>query len=337
MSRIEVLSAGPSVTLQDAGRAGMAAFGLSAGGAMDPLALAEARALLGAAFDGCAIEMGQMGGRFCADADLVIALTGAAMKVNLDGQALAWGQSHHWPAGAVLEVGAATGGAYGYLSVAGTWDVPVRYGAKRTHIQAGIGAPLAAGDVLTVVAAKAEAGLGLPAREAPPEVIRVIPSVQSHWFGDQGRDWLQGTVFIKTAKASRMGAALAFGRQGVQSDHGLSVTSEIVSLGDIQITGDGTPYVLMREAQTTGGYPRIATVISADLPAFAQLPSGAQVRLRFVTVPEALAARAAQNDWAKGLRGKVRPVVRRLETMHDLLSYSLVSGVVSATDPEGWE
>lgn len=337
MSRLEVLSAGPSVTLQDAGRAGMAAFGLSVGGAMDPLALAEARALLGAGFDGCAIEMGQMGGRFRADADLVIALTGSAMKVNLDGAALNWGQSHHWPAGTVLEVGVATGGSYGYLSVAGTWDVPVRYGAKGTHIQAGIGAALVSGDVLSVMPARAEAGLGLPAREAAPEVIRVIPSVQTHWFGDQGRDWLESTAFTKTAKASRMGAALAFGGHGVQSDHGLSVTSEIVSLGDIQITGDGTPYVLMREAQTTGGYPRIATVISADLSAFAQLPSGAQVRFHFVTVHEALAARAAQAEWAKRLRGKVRPVVRRPETMHDLLSYSLVSGVISATDPEGWE
>lgn len=337
MSRIEVLSAGPSVTLQDSGRIGLSAFGLSAGGAMDPTALAEAKALLGASFDGCAIEMGQMGGRFRADTDIVIALTGSAMKAQRDGVPLAWGQTHLWPAGAVLEIGAATVGAYGYLAVAGVWDVPERYGAKSTHIQAGIGAPLAAGDTLDVTPSKAEVGLGLPEWRAPFDEVRVLPSVQTSWFGESGRAWLEQTRFTKTARASRMGAALSFDGAGVQSDHGLSVTSEIVSLGDIQITGDGTPYVLMREAQTTGGYPRIATVISADLPAFAQLQAGAQVRFRFVTLDEALAARADMAGLTKRLRGMVRPVVRAPETMHDLLSYTLVSGVVSATDPEGWE
>ena len=337
MTRIKVLSAGPSVTLQDRGRTGLSVFGLSAGGAMDPMALAEARALLGAGFDGCAIEMGQMGGRYTADGDLVIALTGARMKAQLDSAPLAWGQTHAWPAGAELKIGAATEGAYGYLAVAGTWQVPERFGSKSTHIQARIGAPMNGGDVLELDPKPAEAGLGLPNWRTTATEVRVIPSVQSGWFGAEGCAWLERTVFVKTARASRMGAALSFDGQGVQSDHGLSVTSEIVSLGDIQITGNGTPYVLMREAQTTGGYPRIATVISADLPAFAQLAAGAQIRFKFVTLEQALAARAAQADFAKALRGRVAPVVRAPETIHDLLSYTLVSGVVSATDPEGWE
>ncbi|PRY86830.1 biotin-dependent carboxyltransferase family protein [Donghicola tyrosinivorans] len=337
--QLEILSAGPRMTLQDAGRVGLSAYGLSRGGAMDPVALAEAAALLGSAYDGLSIEMTQTGGKFrCMQADLTVALTGAVMKANVDGVPLRWGASHLLPAGAVLEVSAARQGVYGYLSVAGQISVPDCFGARSAHLQAGIGAELVAGDVLPVQPKPALMGNGLPERAwNDAQVFRVLPSVQTALFGDDGRAWLETTSLTKTARSSRMGAALQVDGDGVAMPEGLSITSEIVSLGDIQMTGDGTPFVLLAEAQTTGGYPRIATVISADLPAFAQVQAGKQVRFRFVDLEEALAARATFVAELAALKGRVAPLVRDPHQMHDLLGYTLVAGVVSATDPETWE
>lgn len=120
--------------------------------------------------------------------------------------------------------------------------------------------------------------------------------------------------------------------EGFFAEGGLSIVSEVIAEGDIQITGDGAPYVLMCECQTTGGYPRIGTVIPADLPRVAQASVGAPLRFRFVTLEEARAIEVKSRAEMKSLGGRIQTLVRDPRDISDLLAYQLVSGAVSATD-----
>lgn len=329
---LHIVKAGPGLTLQDFGRQGYLANGLSRGGAMDPLALAEAAALMRLpAEDALAIEMAGAGGTFRAEgADLLIALTGAPMQATLDGARLAWPGSFVLPDGAELKIGGAVTGSYGYLGVAGL-DAPRCLGARSTHLAAGIGARLTSGTRLDAVPAPNPGGLTLTAEDRfSGGTIRVLPSVQTDQFSKDARSRFEATAFRKDARASRMGARMAHDGEGFsQRDH-LAILSEIIVPGDIQVIGDGAPFVLLPECQTMGGYPRIATVISADLARVAQAAPGTALSFRFVTLAEALQARAAAAQHRKGLAGAVTPRLRDPHDIPDLLAYQLVGGVVSA-------
>ena len=329
---LDILTCGPGVSLQDAGRPGLLAKGLSGGGAMDPLALAEGAALLGQAANcALAIEMAGAGGTFrAAGADLLIALTGAPMSAEIDGTRLAWAGSHLLPRGAVLKVGGALSGSYGYLSVAGL-DAASVLGARSAHISGGIGRRLRPGDHLACAAApNAGGGMIDPEDRFNGGEIRILPSVQTDAFDAATLTRLETTAFRKDARASRMGARMAQDGEGFSSSAHLAILSEIIVPGDVQVIGDGAPFVLLNECQSMGGYPRIATVISADLPRVAQAGPGSPIRFRFVTLDEALAARASAAKHLKSLPSRVKPRVRHPGDIADLLSYQLVSGAVSA-------
>ena len=122
--------------------------------------------------------------------------------------------------------------------------------------------------------------------------------------------------------------------EGFQSQAGLSVLSEAIVPGDIQITGDGTPFVLLSECQTTGGYPRIGSVLPCDLPRMAQAAPGARLKFRFVSLEEALIAERAAAQSRKGLRANLKRLVRDPQDMRDLLAYDLISGVIAGTEEE---
>ena len=123
-----------------------------------------------------------------------------------------------------------------------------------------------------------------------------------------------------------MGVRLLPPGGGYGLEAGGRILSEVITPGDIQIPGDGAPYVLLAECQTTGGYPRIGTVIPADLPRVAQAGPGAELRFRFVTRDEALAAERAMRAEIAALPGRVQPLVRDPRDMN-LLAHDLVSGV----------
>ncbi|WP_136441148.1 biotin-dependent carboxyltransferase family protein [Pacificoceanicola onchidii] len=333
MSVLRVLSCGPGVTVQDRGRAGFLAQGLSRGGAVDRLALEEGAALLGQPAR-TALEMAGMGGRFSCDAPLRIALTGAPMKASLDGAPLRWHASHLLPAGSVLEIGGVTAGAYGYLSVGGGFAEPERLGAQSAHLAAGLGRAVQAGDALALGQDRGgETGMLLEAapRWAGGE-IRILPSLQTDLYPRAEQTRFEQMEFTRDARANRMGARMNPGGAGFGLDAGQTILSEVITPGDIQIPGDGAPYVLLSECQTTGGYPRIGTVIPADLPKVAQAPAGAKVRFRFVSRDEALAAQAGFVRDVKGLAGRIAPLVRDPAMMQDLLSYTLISGMITGEE-----
>lgn len=338
MSRALILHrAGPAMSVQDRGRPGQLALGLSRGGAADRMALAEGAALLGQGDDLAAIEMAAMGGVFEATEDMRIALTGAPMRAALEGAPLVWGASHWLRAGQRLEIGPAVAGVYGYLHVGGGFAVPEVLGARGAHLAAGIGAVLEPGARLSVGpdAEGKEAGFTLPADDRfAGGTVRSVAGPQTRMFPQDEIARFEAARFTRDPRGNRMGVRLIPEGEGFHAEAGLSILSEVVVPGDIQITGNGTAMVLMAEGQTTGGYPRIGTILPCDLPRVAQAPSGASLRVRFVARPEALEAEQAAQAARRALSGRLTRLVRDPRDMRDLLSYQLIGGV-TAGDPEG--
>ena len=334
-------TAGPAITIQDAGRPGYARYGLSAGGAMDPWAMAEGEALLGNPPGLAALEMAGYGGRFrMLHEPCWCALTGAAMQARLDGIPLPWRASFSFLPGQLLEIGPALAGVegsgtYGYLHVAGGLDTPREIGARGTHVRAGIGGldggTLQSGTRLPLGtsggADRTPSSLPLPEYLAS-RTIRVVWGPQSGRFRADTRDRLLKETFTVSHRRDRM--AMRLDMAGADPFESLLTgLSDPAMMGDIQVTGDGCPTVLMREHQPTGGYPRIATVITADLAAVAQLPSGAPFRFALAARDEAV---GALRDWQDGLGGMAERI-RPIGQMDELLAQNLISGVVSANDP----
>ncbi|NUH67104.1 biotin-dependent carboxyltransferase [Sulfitobacter sp. S0837] len=336
MTALTILQAGPAMTIQDLGRPGYRALGLTHGGAADPTALHEGAALLGQDPNSAALEMAGSGGQFRADADTRIALTGAQMQVNIDGEPLAWNASHLLPAGATLTIGGARDGAYGYLHVGGGFDVEPVMASRSSHRAAGIGRLLQSGDSLPIGAdTGGETSQTLPRdTRFGAERVRIVASMQTDAFDDATRARFTETTFRRDPRANRMGARMDHDGDGFATGGQLTIVSEVITPGDIQITGDGAPFVLMCECQTTGGYPRIGTVIPCDLPIVAQAQPGAALRFEFVDLDEALAAETRHRETLATLLKRRQPLLRDPARIRDLLAYQLISGVVSATaDP----
>lgn len=353
-AQLEVLSAGPSITVQDRGRPGFQRYGVAGGGALDPYALAEGAVLLGNPGEAAALELFGLGGSFRAlEQPLRFALSGAVMpaaKIAVDGkrESLAWRASSLLLPGEVLEIGAATTGLVGYLHLGGGVATEPVLGSRAVHLRAGIGGGrLDAGDRVPVGEdpvgedpgdegpggeRKARADrltLPLPGYLGQRE-IRVLWGPQAALFDAAERQRFLDTEFTVSTHRDRMAARLAGGV--FEASAQLTGLSAAVSLGDVQVPGDGAPLVLLADRQPTGGYPRIATVITADLPAFAQMPSSAP--FRFVLVERAAAVKAlkAWRDQVTGLAGQVRPLVRDPRNIPDLLSYNLIDGMISVEE-----
>ncbi|MEM6609379.1 MAG: urea amidolyase [Pseudomonadota bacterium] len=328
---LRVLTAGPGVTVQDIGRPGYLDIGLGRGGAMDRQALIEGAALLGQSAELAALEMAGFGAEFGVEADVVIALTGASMRVSCDGVPLAWATSHQLRRGQTVSIGAAIAGNYGYLHLAGGIDAPLRLGARAVHLAAGLGVPIQSGDLIAAGQSQSDGTANLTL-EAPDRFrggeLRILATAQTAAFSAPMRARLARTQFSRDPRSNRQAIRLAFEGDGFAAASGLSVLSEVTQPGDIQVTGDGQPLILMAEAQTTGGYPRIATILPCDLPRAAQAPAGAAMRLRWIGLDEGL---AAERQSAEALPA-IRPLLRDPKDMSDLLSFSLIDGVVDGRE-----
>lgn len=321
-----VHQAGPGLTVQDLGRPGWLAQGLARGGAADRLALAEAEALLGA--PGAALEMAAGGGVFSVDRPARIALTGAPMAADADGQRLVWNACHLFAPGVCLTLRPLGVGVYSYLSVGGGLATPTVMGARATHLIAGLGGPIAAGDTLALgddPGGPVAQVLPDPARFGGGE-LRFVHGFQSHLFDPEVRAAFEATQFLRDARGNRQGVALIAGAARFAAKSGLTILSEPILPGDIQMTGDGVPYVLLAECQTTGGYPRIGTVIPPDLPIVAQAAPGASLRFRRISVEEAVTEMQREATSRAALARQLRPLVRD-PSVADLLSHNLISGV----------
>lgn len=331
---LKILRAGPAMTVQDQGRVGYLDAGISRGGAADPMALAEGAALLGQAPFTPAIEMMGMGGEFAFSQDTRIALTGAPMRAQLDGVNLTWNASHLCPAGSRLTIGPALRGTCGYLHVGGGIGQIPRLGSVSTHLAAGIGRMLRDGEVLQIGEDRGtQVGVLLDQDDRfDGGEIRVVASFQTALFEDHELQRFQATGMTKDARANRMGVKLNVEGDGFQASGGKNILSEVIMPGDIQITGDGTPFVLMCECQTIGGYPRIATILPSDLSRVAQAAAGATFQFRFVEMEEAVLLEREAAKARAALPSRLRRLVRDPRKMTDLLSYNLISGMIAGDE-----
>jgi len=337
---VTIVQGGPTLSVQDLGRPGLRAQGLTLAGAMDTLALHEGAALLRQDASSAVIEMAGSGGSFRADRDTRIALTGAVMAAQIDGDALVWNASHLLPAGATLTIGGARTGSYGYLHFGGGIDTPLVMGARATHLRAGVGGALQTGDRLPLGTDTGSAvNMSLPAdNRFDGGRLRCVASMQTGSFAPAVLTRFQQTQFRRDARANRMGIRMDGGGEGFATQGALSIVSEVTVPGDIQLTGDGAPFVLMCECQTTGGYPRIGTVIPCDLPRAAQAPAGAQVTFEFIDMDSALTLHRRYADAIPMLYRSAKPLVRDPADIRNLADYQLAGRAVSATaDPYAQE
>ncbi|SCX98126.1 biotin-dependent carboxyltransferase family protein [Paracoccus tibetensis] len=328
------------LTVQDLGRPGHLAQGLGRGGAMDRLALIEAAALLGQPAPLAAIEMAGAGGTFEVSAPTRIALTGAPMRAQLDGRPLLWAAVHLFRPGQRLRIGPAEAGVYGYLTPAGGIASEAWLGSRAAHLTIGISAPLAAGDAVPLHADPSPQDPALRLDVAPRFAggeLRLIDGPQTPLFSDETLAAFAQARFTRAVQGNRQGirldAAARFPAEALrQLTAGLA--SDIIGPGDVQMTGEGVPYVLGAECQTIGGYPRIGAVLPDDLPRAMQAPPGAGLGFRRITLDEALACHVPEAQLLAEARRRCRPLLRDPREVGDLASHNLIGGVIRGDEHE---
>lgn len=282
---------GPLTTIQDAGRFGFLAHGISASGPMDAGSFVRAGRLAGSA--GAGIEFSSQGLELTVSGGPVMAgWDGGVFDVTLNGERLGWPGAVLLRDGDRLAILAGTVGNYGYLRFGGDIDVPLVLGSKATSMRARIGGldgrALRRGDRLGVTDAGTVAGAAAAdAIEDGP--VRFVWGLHSEAFSAALRENFVTRSFRVSSMMDRMGVRLR-DEAGVFAEAKiLSLVSDPVICGDIQILGDGTPIVLGRDHQPTGGYPRIGTIVTADLDRFFQLRPNAAVMFAPVGLEQAQA------------------------------------------------
>lgn len=296
MVAIRILRAGPLATLQDHGRSGLLRYGLSASGPMDRSAFQRAGDWVGGA-GSTGIEFTSAGISFAVeDGPLGTAFDGGAFSLSIDGIVKGWPTRAMLKPGNRVDITPGSAGNYGYLRFDREIDVNEVLGSRATSSIAGLGGwqgrALRAGDVIPFGAA---AGRQPSQHPRPAEEragpIRVVWGIHADCFDAGTRQAFISHRFQVSSQLDRMGVRLRDASGVFAHTKVLSLVSDAVVPGDIQILGDGTPIVLMRDHQPTGGYPRIATLISADFDRFAQLRPGAEVQFQPVTLTHAKEAR----------------------------------------------
>ena len=340
MSRLVVTSIGPASSVQDGGRPGSQRYGLVPSGAMDRLALAAANVLVGNPPFTAAIEIGPFGACLTArDGAVRVALSGAVRDADIAQRPVAFDTSVTLTDGESLTLGFARGGSFSYLAIEGGIQGEPMFGSLAVNARAGLGSPyprpLQAGDELQVAGASgaAERRIDLPAVADGP--IRVVLGPQDDEFGDDmKRLFLDGEWKI-SATSDRMGYRL----EGpvIRHLHGHNIVSDGTVNGSIQVPGNGSPIVLMRDRGTSGGYPKIATVISADLGRFAQIPAGRGFRFKAIGMAEAQDALRSFVKEIDSLPDRLRDIESFDLNLEALQDANVAGAAVSAIDARTWQ
>lgn len=286
---LRIERAGPLTTIQDYGRHGMLAQGISASGPMDMTAFRTAGLLAGG--QGAGLEITRAGLDFIVvEGEVSAGWCGGAFLVRVNGRDLVWPGAAQLAAGDRVSITPGSAGNYGYLRFGGLLALAPVLGSLSTNIRARLGGLL--GRVLEVGDELILNGNGVPGsrpvqmrgQDGPIRFIRGL-----HWerFSRLAQARFVTAAFQVSPMMDRMGVRLEDKERVFASERILSLVSDPVLPGDIQILGDGTPIVLMRDHQPTGGYPRIGTIISADLDRFAQMRPGSVVAFQPVSVEHA--------------------------------------------------
>jgi len=298
---ILVESPGLFTTVQDLGRPGFGPMGVSPSGAADAVALRVGNRLVGNSENAAGLEMTLSGGTFVFPEGAFAALAGADF-----GAALGEAEVSPWtlfriPPGGKLRTGHTRTGARCYLCIRGGIDVKPFLGSASTHVLSGLGGlegrALRKGDVLRIGNLAATEprpeGAALPVF-LPRKTLRVTDAPQSGWFSEASRSIFYSSAFRVTEEANRMGLRLE--GPAIAAPAGGNMVTEGVALGAVQIPAGGQPIILFVEQQTTGGYPKIASVIAADMSSVGQLRPRDEIRFERVDLTTARALLREQEE-----------------------------------------
>ncbi len=292
---LDVVDPGALATVQDLGRVGLAHLGVPRSGALDEPAHRLANRLVGNPEDRATVEVTLSGATFRLDRAATVAVTGAWCPVHTGPgpgsgsgtgsgtgsgrRALPWGTAVTLTAGAVLELGPAEGGLRCHLAVAGGVAVPPVLGSRSTDLLSGLGpAPLRAGDRLPLGSVQgAPRSVEATAATRPAHELRILLGPRADWFDPLAVAGLHGSSYAVSSDSNRVGLRLEGPalRRRVRRE----LPSEGIVLGAVQVPPNGQPVVLLADHPTTGGYPVVGVVASADLPGCAQLRPGDRVTL----------------------------------------------------------
>jgi len=290
----EVIQPGFLTTVQDRGRHGYQQYGVPVSGAMDSYALTTANLLVGNGEGAACLEMTVLGPGLRVVGETVVAVTGADLSPTLNSSPLAMWEAVKVCSGDTISFGHPRKGCRGYLAVAGGIDVPEVMGSRSTYILSRLGGlegrQLRSGDRLRSGRVRA----GMPLKKLPPQYIpeyqarnelRVVLGPQDDYFTEKGIHTFLHSEYMISVQADRMGYRL----EGPPVEHkaGADIVSDGIPAGAVQVPGDGLPIVLLADRQTTGGYVKIATVSTVDLPKLAQAEMGHRVRFLQVSQEEA--------------------------------------------------
>lgn len=287
---IKVITPGMLSTIQDGGRKGFAAMGFNASGVMDVRSYHIANALVGNFTDEAVIEMTYLGGSFKFLESNYIAITGADMSPKLDGVPVEMYTTVFVKQDETLTFSAAKSGMRAYIAVRGGIDVPVIMGSRSTNLKCKLGGldgrPLKAGDIVPCRDIYDEFHKHL-IHSAPKEdfgsdeiTVRVLLGPQDDYFTDHGIKTFLNSTYTVTNESDRMGCKLS--GEKIEYKNTVDIISDGIVFGSIQIPRTGNPIIMLADRQTTGGYAKIATVISVDLPLLAQARPGTKVRFELI-------------------------------------------------------
>lgn len=279
MSALSVIRPGMLTTIQDLGRRGYQSAGVPVAGPMDWYSHRAANELVGNDPSAAALEITLIGPELFAEGDVSAGVCGALFTVLVDGRETPLDRPFAVRAGERLRFGERRSGARATLAVRGGFDVRPLFGSRATHLPSAMGPfggrALSAGDRLPIGDAsrtsggRASASLPHPADGAR---LRIVPAVHRHRFTDEAWRMLTGERFVIAPQSNRMGYRL----EGAALAHrgSAEMLSEGMAMGAIQVPPSGQPILLMADSQTTGGYPTIGNVITADVPIAGQLAPG---------------------------------------------------------------
>jgi len=301
---IEVLRPGALSTFQDLGRIGYQRFGVHVNGAMDERAHRTANWLVGNAAEEATLEITLLGPSLRFNTPATIALCGADLSPEIDGRPLELARAVSVAAGQVLGFGARRRGVRAYLAVGGGYTLPAVMGSRSTNTRAGFGGlggrPLRKGYFIGLRRPSTLEGAERASPPAfPPEVLsdadaalRLLPGRHWDYFSEQARQSLLGDQYEITSASDRMGYRLA--GPALPMSRPSEFHSEAVCLGTIQVPADGQPIILMQDRGTTGGYPKMAEIITVDIPRLAQMMPGETLKFELTDLAHAQGLLMAQ-------------------------------------------
>lgn len=298
---IRVIKPGVLTTVQDSGRTGFQAKGFNVSGVMDRRAYRLGNYLVGNYTDEAVLEMSMFGGTFTFLESNYIAVTGADMGATIEGIPAPMYETIFVREGDTLTFGAAKTGMYTYVAFAGGLDIPEVLGSRSTNLKCALGGfagrKLKAGDILPFKMPLDELG-DLRIQHLPIEDydkneahIRVVLGPQDDYFTKKGIETFLSTPYRVTENTDRMGCKLD--GNAIEYKDNVDIISDGIVFGSVQVPPKGTPIVMLADRQTTGGYAKIATVVSADLPLLVQRKPGDTVYF------EAISAKAAEKLFIK--------------------------------------